>query len=468
MIAVHLFWGDEAYTPEALILAGLIGCVALVAMAYAPPRVLPATPILLSYFYIAMARPTFSPPFIKGTRGPIYVSSRGFELALLGAFCFAVSLFLASRATQTWGQRLGEKFGPLLDPPEPYESGHTMVARVSAVVSLSVWVLVSLRPSLVPPSIALPIALFSSVAIPLGLLFWDAYRTRHPLAIGLFWSVVSFTALLGMSGGVVGAAVMPVLVAASLLWAVNGRIPLGLVLGCVLMIMVFNPAKHRYRTMTWYQDRDIGLEERIEGWIEALSYTYSAQTEAAIDASVESTAYRTSTLPFVALIFETVPSPIPFAGPARWLELPMMFIPRVLWPGKPSHTDVFNNDFTLTFGLQTTRGVETTTLNLPSVGDGFWRLGWVGVFLEGLILGTVLGVFQGATLRRSRALLIFAVGFVVSTQADKHVFHILASLPQYVFATGTILLSVRMATVWVSAQSATLASRAKHGAAPAP
>lgn len=467
MLGLHLFWGDDAYTSTALVLAGAIGCVALIALAYVPPGVVPAVPILLSYFYIAMARPTFAPPFIKGLTGPIYLPSRAYELALFGCLIFAVTLLVASRLFQQRGLRLAEKYARVLDTAEPYGPTHTLIARVSAFVSLTMWMFVNLRASLIPASIALPVTLFSSVAIPLGLLFWDAHRTRTLGAYALFWSVVAFTALLGMSSGVVGAAVLPILVAASLLWAVTGRIPLSLVVVSVVVVMVFNPAKHRYRANYWYLDRDIGLLERVDGWVEVLSYTYSTQTDAAIDASLESTAYRTSTLPFVALIFETVPNLIPHAGGARWLELPMMFIPRVLWPAKPSHTQAFNNDFTLTFGLQTSRGVETATMNLPSVGDGYWRLGWPGVLVEGLLLGAVLGLFQGATLRPSKAFLILSAGFLVSTQADKHVFHILSSLPQYIFATSLMLIAVRVLTGWMGAPNTSDAG-VRNDAVPAP
>ena len=447
-MAIHIAWGDDAYTTESLILAGLIACAVATALAFAPARILPAAPILLVYYWVAIVRPTFSPPRLTGAKGRMLLSSDSYELALLGALLFVVVVMISSRLAQPWGHRVGIKVARLLDPPEPYTGGHTLVARCAAATGLALFVFVNLKPTLIPLAISFATYLFASPAIPLGLLYWDAYKTKKPLARTLFWLVVAFTAVLGFSSGSLGPGVVPVLIAAALIWTTTGRIPIALIFVGLTVFMILNPAKNRFRALTWYQDRDVGIEERIEAWMYALAYTYSTETDTAIDDSLESTARRTSSLPSVALVFDTVPGAIPFAGPGRWFDLPKMFVPRVFWPEKPSHTIIFNNEFTLTFGLQTRTGVETTTLNLPSVGDGYWRLGWPGVIIEGLLLGLVIGLFQGATLTESRALLILGIGFVVSSQADKHVFFILASLPQYLFASGTILYAARVLTTW--------------------
>lgn len=444
VMGLHLYWGDDAYTPLSHIAAGLIGCVVLIATAYAPPRMLPAAPILLLYYYVAMARPTFSAPALKGVTGPIYLSSSSYEAALVGALLFSVTLLLSARLVQNWGMRFSAGIAARLDPPGAYTQGHTLVARAATAVSLVLFILVNLKASLVPVSLSLAIYLFASPVIPLGLLFWDAHQTQTAASRALFWTTVAFTAVLGMSNSTLGGGIVPGLIAASLVWTISGRVPVTLILVGTMVLLFLSPAKSRYRAQVWYQERDIGLQERFESWVEALTYTYSTSPDAAIDASVDATAYRTTTLPSVALIFETVPNVIPHAGPTKWIELlPITLVPRFFWTAKPSHTEVFNNDFTMKFGLQDKVGVTTTTLNLPSVGDGYWRLGWPGVLFEGFLLGSLVGLFQGATRRQSRALLILGVGFVISTQADKHVFYLLSSLPQYLFATGLILFVVR-------------------------
>src|SRR5687767_12850424 len=66
MLAIHVIWCDITYTTSTLLCAGLIGSVAVLSFTYAPLSQLPALPILMAYFYVAIARPTFAPAYIKG------------------------------------------------------------------------------------------------------------------------------------------------------------------------------------------------------------------------------------------------------------------------------------------------------------------------------------------------------------------------------------------------------------------
>jgi hypothetical protein len=237
--------------------------------------------------------------------------------------------------------------------------------------------------------------------------------------------------------------------AAMLIWTVKGRLPWLLVLVSIVLLSSLNTTKHVYRAMTWRDGDYVGVAERANNWMLAIEQTYSGRAEEALVEGADSTASRLRTFAQVAQMFDWVPEHIPYAGPDQWLAIPLDFVPRLFWPQKEAHVMTFNVRYTMTFGLQNKR-TTGTAITLPVVGDGYWRLGWLGVCIEAILFGTMIGILEGLAHSSSRALVIICLSFTIGYYFDQHIFAAISGLPQQLLLLATVLFGVRALTAVIN------------------
>jgi hypothetical protein len=205
-----------------------------------------------------------------------------------------------------------------------------------------------------------------------------------------------------------GSLLLPGIIAGILTWKSRGRLPLALLSVGLLIVIVLNPAKGEYRRLAWSREK-VTFVESISLWGEAAERTWTAEKNGAdLNTGIASAARRMNALCQVGQVYDWVPLRIPHAGWERWLGAPLLLIPRVFWPSKPIVDTYYNRDYTHTFHLQKRRGATGTSITLPIIGDGYWRIGWFGVLLEGILWGTYMGLAQGISRVRSVATLLCA------------------------------------------------------------
>jgi hypothetical protein len=432
ILAVHLSLGHDDYPTAARIYAGLLGCLALLCVVYAPIRVVPALAIGMSYFYAALGAPVFSRGTTFSIFGLIRLPPASLEQATLAALFFATVVVVVATAVDRASRRVAWKIARSLEGDSTYDWRHTLIARSIAVISLAVslMIVVGVRFG----SLAQPIGLLSSPLIAATFLFWDAEQTGRTSAKVAFAGFIGVQWLLGMLTGMMGTAMMPAVIAAALLWARRGHLPGSLVAAGVCVFLIFNPAKSVYRKLTWFNTELTALD-RITFWGDALWYTHVdagngdlRDIGGSFESSLRTAASRVNTLGQVAHIFDWVPERVPHAGPDSWLMVPQLLIPRMLWPDKPIQEELFNKQYTYQFRLQSPGGrtENMTSIALPSVGDGYWRLGWPGVAIEAFFMGLVIGWAQaigrgGVSRIASRTSLLLAVS-LMQVKTDLHTF----------------------------------------------
>jgi hypothetical protein len=213
----------------------------------------------------------------------------------------------------------------------------------------------------------------------------------------------------------------------------------------VLIVLLLNPAKVIYRQLSWRNRGEVSVVTVAENWGNALAQTYAVDN---LDGTFESAAVgvagRLSTFLQVVHIFEWVPARLPHAGPNAWINLPLAYVPRLFWPDKPSPTREFNQRYTTSFRLQNVKMTVHTTLTLPSVGDGYWRLGWLGVILEATFLGVAIGILHGLGRPNSRALTIIGTTVMIPLAPESHVLGTLAGLPRVLLVVVGIMIIARV------------------------
>jgi hypothetical protein len=444
----HIAWGDPGWPPEALAAAGLLGAITLVLCAYVRPFVFPIIAVVMVRYYMALGAPVFkSPRLFTVVYGVLPISSRAKIEACVGGLVFGICVLVTTRLVVPLVRRMQGGVSRTLDPPMGYSHNDTIVARFIALLSLASFLLVASRDgrmSELPPSFGLIAALIGNPEYALGFLFWDAYKTRSlssRVAIGVALTIYT---LGGLSTGMVGTLFLPWVGAVVLLWTLYGVFPTRIFAGLLFAVLILNPAKHTYRKLTWNQNHDVGIAERVENWGIALTTMYDAPSQDTTETSshaADSVGSRMATLVEVAHMFDWIPGKIPYAGADAWLKVPLFFVPTLFWPERPNPSAEFNIKYATTFGihnrLMTTKAMTTP----PSVGDGFWRLGWLGVVLEAVTLGLIVSLFHGLANRASRALVIVGLGYIVSGGGPESCAAAqIAGLPKYLLVLAGVLL----------------------------
>ncbi|MDB4987523.1 MAG: hypothetical protein JWN04_2701 [Myxococcaceae bacterium] len=445
VVISHTVWADESFPLDARVYAGLLGALALVSCAYARPHVVPVVQIVLIRFYFAMGFPVFSAPRIFTSFGRVRLSSQALSNALLGAVLFVGCFLLIVMLVMRPARRLSGDILRLLDRKQTYSSEDTVAARAFAALAIAISVANAFRgfgssASLGPFSLLTN--LLSGAELPLTLLWWDAYQTRSRTAVVLCWCAVSIISLGALSTGMLGGAVFPWLAAILLSWTLYGRTPTGLIITSILAILIVNPAKHAYRQLTWKTGTNVGALDRAENWAQAFSSTYADGVLPENAAS--GVAQRASSLVQVAHMYEWVPARVPHEGPDAWLRLPLYFVPTLLWPDRPRPIEEIHKYYWRSFRLLSEKTINEVSITLPSVGDGYWRLGWPGVALEGALLGLIVGFFHGIGRSTSRAATLFGVGYLLQGGGPEgQVLSMILALPKTVFVWTVVLLLVQ-------------------------
>jgi len=443
---IHVLFAHHAYAVTARICAGILGSLALLSMAYHKAGTVPAVQVLLANLYVSASYPTFSETKLYGARGHIRLSSQSLDYAAIGCLLFAGLIFTTSHLGMFVGQRFLRSSLRVFDVAASYEPRYQLGVRVMGLLCAFACMLASIKGG-IPLALTNIVAAVASPAVAVALLYWDFANTGSKLSQALLWLAVGVTAFGGLLTGMVGNTVAPALALGLAIWMHRGRPPLGLIAVGLLLVVVLSPVKHVYRTLTWNQHGSIGQEldvsERIENWNRAFDRTYSGSTRLSLTDSAKVARDRMAMLPQVAHIFEWVPRYVRFAGPDEWLQLPTYYVPRIFWSSKPTYQRVISN-YMVTFGFRRSNFKDKTSIALPAVGDGYWRLGWWGVVFEGCVLGLLTGLFQGLASMTSLVTFALGISYALTLRPERHVVAFLAALPQLCIGVCVVVLAARL------------------------
>ncbi|MFC1641295.1 hypothetical protein ACFL5O_01210 [Myxococcota bacterium] len=340
----------------------------------------------LSQLYLFWGLPTVLYDLIGGR--PVHTEAMTEALLATGAVA------CLTRLAHPLGCRLGRRLAPTVDGLLPRSVGPGLLWFVPA------WIGVGLVLSLRGLSF-LPIEFRQAVKVFIGYAPLYAYlylqspgapsrRTR--LTVVLVTAVFSF---MGLFTGMLTSVLQPLVLAGLLSLAVWRHVPWRLALAVSVLMVIIQPAKAVYRSYAWSRaPAEMGVERRLEHWEEAISEVWSGGVAA--DESPLAFAARFNQLGDIGLVFEMTPDLVPYDLGQQWKYLPLLPIPRFLWPSKPNLAVEFNDRFNIQFGLQTEEHTQGSTNTYALVVDGYWNFGWLGVGLVGALLGVLLGLLRTA------------------------------------------------------------------------
>ncbi len=264
-------------------------------------------------------------------------------------------------------------------------------------------------------------ALFEFIPTVAFLLLWQVWlegRATSPdkVLIGVFLVVRFFG---GIATGWVGAGVGLLLIAAVGYVRHRRRLPMLPVVAAVLLAAFLQAGKGEFRARYWIPGTSgDGIPEKVTFFVEASwrgweSAVADRNFGILLDAFSSHLVNRASLVAQAALIYEKTPEVVPYQRGATYRYLLVTFIPRFLWPGKPTASEA-NRFYQVAYGIsQEGEDVERTAIGAGLIPEAYMNFGWAGVFFIMVLAGIVLEAYQHILLHPRAGAFASAVGLAL-------------------------------------------------------
>ncbi len=205
---------------------------------------------------------------------------------------------------------------------------------------------------------------------------------------------------------------------------VKRRMPLLPVVLVAVVFLFFQPGKDAFRSAYVYssggQQVSAGILTRAHAWltlsIDAWSGAFSGQSGLAPLDLVRTTIDRASLLTTDAHVIDYTPSIVPYQDGSTYAYLPVSFVPRFLWPDKPSINDA-NHFYETAYGVTNAQeNHNNVSISVGSLAEGYMNFGWVGAILVMFFLGILFDWVETTFLARDSGFLFTAFGIVMVLQ----------------------------------------------------
>jgi hypothetical protein len=223
--------------------------------------------------------------------------------------------------------------------------------------------------------------------------------------------------VVGVSSGWLGAIVFVVLGCLIVYLPEKRRIPWLAMVPVLFYIVFFQAGKAEFRAQNWYGDSGVGGQvEKVEQWA---SLSLKAWQDALDDPTGQKRAklltnviMRASLLTQTGNVVEQTPSITPYQMGSTYSYLAAMWIPRALWPGKPTASEA-NRFYQVAYGLTAPDNLDTVSLASGTMTEAYINFGWLGVALVMYGIGLLFNWVQKVFLTRQSGWLFGAIGVML-------------------------------------------------------
>jgi hypothetical protein len=129
--------------------------------------------------------------------------------------------------------------------------------------------------------------------------------------------------------------------------------------------------------------------------------------------------------------------------------LPITFVPRFLWPEKPSVTDA-NKWYQVSYMLTAAANIESVGISVGTLTESYMNFGWAGPVFVMFGLGIFLGVLKKLFMRKASGLLLSSIGvallpglLVVESQMAVYVSGLVQEVLFALLALAPVMIVVR-------------------------
>jgi hypothetical protein len=256
----------------------------------------------------------------------------------------------------------------------------------------------------------------SFVPLVAFLMLWDA-ALRGKATSGDKAVVVVFLAasiLAGLATGWLGGCVGTLVMASIAFVRIRRRIPALPLAGIVLTMLFLQGGKSAFRERFWYSGESAGAIEKAQFWI-AKSFERLTAVSAQGDSIEEPLLTRSSLATEAATVYENTPSLVPYQHGASYRYLLITFIPRFVWPNKPSVNES-NRAYQSAYGVTQPDDLDHVAIGAGLIPEAYMNFGWFGIPVVMCLAGIVLGVFERVLLGRQAGVFASALGLAYVLQ----------------------------------------------------
>jgi hypothetical protein len=178
-------------------------------------------------------------------------------------------------------------------------------------------------------------------------------------------------------------------------WLYTGKIPLRWISIFALVVIIYFPLSYAYRSALGSKGLSVSKSfEQADKLVEKAKEAKKKNTQSGIDSFAARNDYKT----LVELIVSKTGKTVNFQRGHTFVELPFVFVPRLVYPGKPTVSvgQLFNREFRISLN-------KNTYISTSFLGEMYWNFGWKGALLGMLCMGFFWGVIGSVANIRERA-----------------------------------------------------------------
>jgi hypothetical protein len=225
--------------------------------------------------------------------------------------------------------------------------------------------------------------------------------------------------VVGLSSGWLASAASIIIISAATYIAERQRIPRLAVLTVLLFTLFFQVGKEDFRSVYWTQQTKATQIDRVSFWINAsLEKWQNALTSPSSDdfrGLLNKSVSRVSLLAQSANVLEDTPEVVPYQYGQLYSYLVITFIPRFVWPEKPSISEA-NRFYQVAYGLTDEENLNNVSIGVGILTEAFISFGWVGVVGIMFLVGIFFDFYQCAFLSKTSGVLMTSLGIALLPQ----------------------------------------------------
>jgi hypothetical protein len=376
---------------------------------------------------------------------PVYLSWDSMLRALLLTIVGVVSLMIGYYATKS--KSISESLPRIDLPLHPERRTFFLVGAFAIGSGIMFLQVLAIAPSGSGPLGAVMRLLANQLNIVIILLAYQVYgqSQKHLSRAMPLYLCVAVAVLLGLATGFLEGALVPLLILFVVRWHIVRKIPWRILIASALLFVLLNPVKSAYRVQAWYGESNLGLVDRITLWFdlssEAVTDIVNGNQLGEIENLARQALSRFDLIHKFAYVQDMTPAIVPYYEGSTYNYLLFGWIPRFLWPDKPSASDV-NSRLDVDYGLLEPAQTSRATIaigQLPEAYANFGPLGIIFVLLfQGISFAMLDTIFNGRRSDGGRAIyLAVMITFLNGIGSSTAIFF--GALFQNVFANVVLL-----------------------------
>ena len=361
-------------------------------------QTLPAFELICIAYLLAFGMPLYlQPNQITIFSQPItFAWEETYRALCLSALGISVMIFSYYAAIGVGAARYLPRIDLPMDPRRQY-----LFFKLAFGFSLAMTVLRIVEESFSTPAFDAIVRLLNAqVFVAIILLAYRVYRGQENRRWTiLLYVIVGFTALTGLSSGMLENALVPLVLIFIVRWSATRKLPFLWVIGGLFMFVILNSVKGNYRSQAWYSGTPLDTGGRISLWLDLSQQSLQEMTSGGtVEDIFRRSMSRFDLLHSFVHVQQMTPLSVPYYEGETYAYILYGWIPRFFWPDKPIAQEA-NVKFAVDYRLMSEKQTSGTMIGIGHLPEAYANFGIAGILfvmaVQGSFLAAVNTVFNG-------------------------------------------------------------------------